>query len=160
MLEVFERPRRVRKPRVWDEAKVEQWKRFIGPARVERMIHLDTLSGKARGTMALDHPARLAGDAFCELALEVHRSTGLNYGQLSAVLGRTESHVRLKLGRRGYIKNPPSQSAYKGVMSQEKRRERTHCNRGHEFTEANTHYYKQGRVCKICRADQDKGRAR
>ena len=45
----------------------------------------------------------------------------------------------------------------KAVMAlNEKRRARTHCKNGHEFTPENTYRYKNTRTCKICRAAWDR----
>jgi len=46
-----------------------------------------------------------------------------------------------------------------GKASGEKRRAKTHCKNGHEFTEANTFMTKEGwRACRRCHADREKKR--
>jgi hypothetical protein len=34
----------------------------------------------------------------------------------------------------------------------------THCRKGHEYTEANTHWYRDHRYCRACRRIQEQGR--
>lgn len=67
------------------------------------------------GNTPKDDPKRKAGEAFCALAARTINEYGVTPTALSLALGLSRSNVYLRLGRHGYIPNPPSQPAYKGT---------------------------------------------
>lgn len=67
------------------------------------------------GNTPRDDPKRRAGEAFTALAAKVIREYGVTHTALSLALGLSRSNVYLRLGRHGYLPNPPSQPTYKGT---------------------------------------------
>lgn len=67
------------------------------------------------GNTPRDDPKRRAGEAFTALAAKAIKEYGVTHTALSLALGLSRSNVYLRLGRHGYLPNPPSQPTYKGT---------------------------------------------
>jgi hypothetical protein len=84
--------------------------RYVSDPDLAELQRLDAISATCNRHTPMDDPARQAGEDFCKLALRVMQENGLTPRDLSIVLGaKSDAHVRLKLARRGYLPNPPSQ---------------------------------------------------
>jgi hypothetical protein len=105
-------------------------------------------SSQVRGFTPLDHPRRQAGTDFCVLALSTIEKYGVSLNALSRVLGVSDANVRLKLGRHGYLPNPPSQKTYKGVPAAGGRKRQSECKQGHDTSFEGSRYASGG--CKEC----------
>ena len=124
----------------------------IPRAVLGELKRLNDLSAKVNGKTPLDDPKRAAGDEFCAMAVEVIDKYGVSAGRLSLALGASEATVRMKLSRRGYGVQYPSQRNYKGIVSPGRKGHRQDsCQRGHAFSGANVEMLGARRACRECR---------
>ena len=119
---------------------------------------LSEQSSQVRGSTPLDDPKRRAGDDFCKLVMKTIENYGATFTSISRALGLSDANVRLKVGRHGYIPNPPSQKTYRGIKTTKPLK--THCKRGHAMEGANLHIRPEdgSRVCVACRRLRDRQR--
>lgn len=87
---------------------------MIPRAMADEMRELQAAATRVRGSTPLDHPNRRATERLSELIAEA-RLRGVRYRDIAEVLGVTAVAVQLRLGRHGYVNNPPSQPAYRNV---------------------------------------------
>lgn len=124
------------------------WPR-LSPAITDEMRRLLPLAQRVRGGTAIDHPNRQAGERLSELMAEA-RLRGVRDREIAETLGISRSAVRLRLGRYGYTKNPPSQPSYNPGSH---RNAAPDCSRGHALFGENVRFINgdpDRRVCRTC----------
>jgi hypothetical protein len=86
--------------------------------------------------------------------IEVSEKTGIDRGTLKYRLNHGFAPDRLFSQKPVYNNGESIKKAVAAHL--EKKRNQTHCKRGHEFTPENTYVYKTSRICKTCRRAWDK----
>lgn len=120
----------------------------ISDVTAAEIRELMPLAARVRGKTPLNHPNRVASERLSEIFAEA-RLRGVRTREIAAVAGCTEDAVIKRLGRHGYMTNPPSQSNYQpgSAMVQPER-----CGRGHEFAGDNVRHINGDRKRRVCRS--------
>ncbi len=118
-----------------------------------------------RGWTPLDAPARNTIKPYGDLLFRIVTEYEVPQTHLERLIGLKGAALTVYLRNHGYLRQHPSQKSYQGVTlagirkaSGPKLVPGAQCNRGHDLTEANIGFQKDGRLCKTCRSEAAKRR--
>lgn len=126
----------------------------VRPEIADQLRALTEQASLCRATRDRDHPNRQASVELSAMLAALNEQ-GVTLSELARCCAVTPGAIRLRLARHGYMDPPPS---YRDVRfgTRPGGTAKTHCKRGHEFTDDNVYWSPSGqRNCKACQRQRE-----